>query len=79
MINFRKNIHLYYDFFTTAEFGSLTKAAMVLGVNESTVHRSIKRLERLMLTKLIISDPTGSELTDEGKKLYRELLVKFNK
>lgn len=78
MMNFRKNIHLLYDFYTSAKYKSINKAAIVLGINESTICRSIKRLERLTLKKLINSSNTGIELTSDGEKLYKELSVKFN-
>ncbi len=78
MMNFRKNIHLLYDFFTAAKYKSINQAATVLGINESTVCRSIKRLERLTMKRLINSSRTGIELTSEGEKLYKELSIKFN-
>lgn len=78
MIKFRKNIHILYDFFVAAKHKNLTKAARVNGVNESTICRSVKRLERLTMKKLIIPRSTGIELTRDGEKLYKELSVKFN-
>lgn len=77
MVNFRKNIHIFYDFFIAARHGSLNKAAIKMGISESTASRSIKRLERLLRTQLIIANQQGISLTDDGKKLYRELSIKF--
>lgn len=77
MINYRKNIHLYYDFFTAATYKNLNLAAAVLGISESTVCRSIHRLERLKLEKLIIGDRNGITLTEAGEKLYEELHAIF--
>ncbi len=77
MVHFRKNIHVYYDFFAAAKYHNINTAAIILGVNESTVCRSIQRLERLENTKLVITGRNGIELTSAGEKLYGLLLLKF--
>lgn len=76
-IKFRKNIHILYDFFIAAECLNLNKAASINGVNESTICRSIKRLERITMKKLINASRNGIELTKDGEKLYNELFTKF--
>ena len=56
-------------FLEVARGGSLTRAADVLRVSQSTVSRRIAELEARLSTRLFARHQTGYHLTDEGREL----------
>jgi DNA-binding transcriptional LysR family regulator len=56
-------------FLEVARGGSLTRAADVLHVSQSTVSRRIAELEARLSTRLFARHQTGYHLTDEGREL----------
>lgn len=56
-------------FLEVARGGSLTRAADVLRVSQSTVGRRIAELEARLATRLFARHQTGYHLTDEGREL----------
>ncbi|MFS2019466.1 LysR family transcriptional regulator, partial [Massilia sp. CT11-108] len=56
-------------FLEVARGGSLTRAADVLRVSQSTVGRRIAELEARLATRLFARYQTGYHLTDEGREL----------
>jgi len=56
-------------FLEVARGGSLTRAANVLRVSQSTVSRRIAELEARLSTRLFARHQTGYHLTDEGREL----------
>jgi DNA-binding transcriptional LysR family regulator len=56
-------------FLEVARGGSLTRAADVLRVSQSTVGRRIAELEQRLATRLFARHQTGYFLTDEGREL----------
>jgi DNA-binding transcriptional LysR family regulator len=56
-------------FLEVARGGSLTRAADVLRVSQSTVSRRIAELEARLATRLFARHQTGYHLTDEGREL----------
>jgi DNA-binding transcriptional LysR family regulator len=56
-------------FLEVARGGSLTRAADVLRVSQSTVSRRITELETRLATRLFARHQTGYHLTDEGREL----------
>jgi DNA-binding transcriptional LysR family regulator len=56
-------------FLEVARGGSLTRAAGVLRVSQSTVGRRIAELEARLSTRLFARHQTGYHLTDEGREL----------
>jgi DNA-binding transcriptional LysR family regulator len=57
-------------FLEVARGGSLTRAADVLRVSQSTVSRRIAELEARLATRLFARHQTGYHLTDEGRELF---------
>jgi len=57
-------------FLEVARGGSLTRAADVLRVSQSTVSRRIAELEARLSTRLFARHQTGYHLTDEGRELF---------
>ena len=57
------------DFLAVARTGSLNKAAVMLGVNATTVGRRVEALEATLGVRLFQRAQTGFVLTDEGRDL----------
>jgi DNA-binding transcriptional LysR family regulator len=62
-------------FLAAARGGSLAAAAGVLGVNASTVHRRIAKLEADLGTRLFDRSPRGYALTAPGEELLAHVLA----
>jgi molybdate transport repressor ModE-like protein len=60
-------------FLSCANTGSFRKAAKELGVDSATMVRRISRLEDLMGQRLFLRATGGLELTDEGRRILREV------
>lgn len=60
--------HLEY-FCKVVEFGSLSRAAISLGINQSALSRHIRNLERELGISLLYRHGRGVVLTDHGKRL----------
>lgn len=60
--------HLEY-FCKVAEFGSFSRAAVVLGINQSALSRHIRNLEADLGIPLFYRNGRGAILTDHGKRL----------
>lgn len=60
-------------FLCCAEQGSFRKAAKELGIDSATVVRRISRLEDLMDQRLFLRATSGLELTEEGKRILRDV------
>jgi LysR family nitrogen assimilation transcriptional regulator len=60
--------HLEY-FCKVAEFGSFSRAAIFLGINQSALSRHIRNLERDLGIPLFYRNGRGVVLTDNGKRL----------
>lgn len=57
---------------------SISKAAKELCVTQSSVTKSIKKLEFMLNTVLFVREKRGVSLTDKGKDLYRYILDSIN-
>lgn len=62
--------HLLY-FWTIAREGSVTRAAQVLRLNQSTLSTQLRALEEALGEKLFRKAGRNLELTDEGELVYR--------
>lgn len=60
-------------FLNCADLGSFRKAAKELGVDSATMVRRISRLEDLMGHRLFLRATGGLELTNEGRRILREV------
>ena len=64
------NFEYYKIFYFAAKYGSITKAAAVLGSNQPNVTRVIRQLESQLGKRLFIREPRGIRLTGDGERLY---------
>lgn len=60
--------HLEY-FCKVVEFGSLSRAAIALGINQSALSRHIRNLEEELGVQLLYRNGRGVIMTDSGKRL----------
>lgn len=58
---------------TACEFNSITKAANKLYISRQAISKSIKNLEIMLDTQLVIPRHDGIELTEEGQCLYENV------
>ncbi|MDE7311919.1 MAG: LysR family transcriptional regulator [Eubacterium sp.] len=63
----------YYIFHTTAQCGSISKAAAKLFISQPAVSKSIKKLEDSLGCQLFIRNSRGVALTEEGLLLYEHV------
>ncbi len=69
-MNIRKlSVPSLLDFVTIARCGSINKAALELNISQSSLTRSLQRLEANLGAQLIIRSSQGIELTDLGKRM----------
>lgn len=69
MINDGINLNLYKVFYEVAKYGSLTRAADLTYTTQSSISKSIKKLESELNCQLFYRKPNGVELTDKGREL----------
>jgi len=69
------NFEYYKIFYYVAKYGNITKAAAVLGSSQPNVTRVMKLLESQLNCKLLIREPRGISLTEEGKQLYSHVEI----
>ncbi len=67
------SLDLYNYFYYVCEFKSITKAADYLCISQPAITKQIKKLESLLGKTLIIRNPKGIELTEDGNFLYHEI------
>ena len=82
MINDNINLNLYKIFYDVCKYGSFSKTAEMTYSTQSSISKSIKKLEEELETKLFYRNPHGIELTEDGKdllyyveKAYGNLLI----
>ena len=82
MINDNINLNLYKIFYDVCKYGSFSKTAELTYSTQSSISKSIKKLEDELETKLFYRNPHGVELTEDGKdllyyveKAYGNLLI----
>ena len=63
------NLNLYKVFYDVASYGSFSKAANFTYTTQSSISKSIKKLEEQLGTQLFYRNPHGVELTENGKEL----------
>ena len=63
------NLNLYKVFYDVNKYGSFSKAAEFTYTTQSSISKSIKKLEEQLGTKLFYRNPHGVELTENGKEL----------
>jgi len=63
------NTNLLKYLLQTSETGNITEAAKILGISQSALSQQLKKLEKLIGTKLLKRHKTGISLTAAGKAL----------
>lgn len=63
------NLNLYKVFYDVVKYGSFSKAAEFTYTTQSSISKSIKKLEEQLGTKLFYRNSHGVELTENGKEL----------
>ena len=63
------NLNLYKVFYDVSKYGSFSKTAEFTYTTQSSISKSIKKLEEELNTKLFYRKPHGIELTQEGKSV----------
>lgn len=69
------NFEYYKIFYYVAKYGNITKAAAALGSNQPNVTRIIRLLETQLNARLVIREPRGIRLTEEGEALYAHVEI----
>ena len=69
MIKNDVNLNLYKVFYDVSNYGSFSKTAEFTYTTQSSISKSIKKLEEELTTKLFYRKPHGIELTEEGKSV----------
>jgi DNA-binding transcriptional LysR family regulator len=67
------NFELLKTFRLVAAHENYTRAADIMGVNQGTVSRQMRRLEEIVGTQLLISFPKGVRLTDAGRYVVEQM------
>ncbi len=69
MLNGNINLNLYKVFYEVCKYGSFSKTAELTYSTQSSISKSIKKLEEELETNLFYRNPHGVELTEDGKEL----------
>ena len=69
MIKNDVNLNLYKVFYDVSKYGSFSKTAEFTYTTQSSISKSIRKLEEELNTKLFYRKPHGIELTEEGKSV----------
>ncbi len=64
------NLKQLEAFVRVAEFGSFSKAAMVLGVAQPALSRQVRALETELHETLLLRNGRGAQLTEAGRRLF---------
>ena len=73
------NFEYYKIFYYVAKYGSLTKAARVLGNSQPNITRAMNCLENEIHCTLFIRTNRGVRLTPEGERLYARARQHFHR
>lgn len=78
LYDLRNNFIYYHDFYITAREKSYSEASRKHNISQSSLSRSIAKLEEILELKLVNTNNKGFELTIDGKRLYKNLDNFFN-
>ena len=67
------NFELLKTFRLVAAHENYTRVAEIMGVNQGTVSRQMRRLEEIVGTQLLVSYPKGVRLTDAGRYVCEQM------
>lgn len=78
LYDLRNNFSYYYDFYISAKEKSLSDAGKKNNISQSSLSRSISKLEEVLDLKLVKTTNKGFELTLDGERIYNKLDQLFN-
>lgn len=78
LYDLRNNFSYYYDFYVSAKERSLSDAGKKNNISQSSLSRSIAKLEEILDLKLVNTTNKGFELTLDGERIYNKLDQFFN-
>ena len=78
LYDLRNNFSYYYDFYISAKEKSLSDAGKKNNISQSSLSRSISKLEEVLDLKLVKTTNKGFELTLDGERIYNKLDQFFN-
>ena len=73
-----ESLSQYHIFYTVAKNGNISAAANELFISQPAVSKSIKKLEELLQTTLLIRGSRGVKCTEDGRILYEHLASAFS-
>lgn len=73
LYDLRSNFNYYYDFYISAKEKNFSEASRKYNIAQSSLSRSVEKLETLFELKLINTNNKGFDLTIDGERLYKEL------
>lgn len=73
------NLNLYKSFYDVVRYGSFTKASKSTNISQPALSYSIKTLEQELNTVLLNRKNGELKLTEEGKILFNNLVIIFDK
>ena len=73
------NLELYRTFIVVADNNNITRASELLYISQPAVTKQINLLENELNKKLFNRTKNGTFLTEDGKKLYKEIKEPINK
>lgn len=73
-----QNLSLYRIFYTVANAGNISKAALALYISQPAVSKAIRKLEQNLETSLFTRSSRGVALTEEGVILYDHVKNAFS-
>ena len=69
MLKSNVNLNLYKVFYEVCKYGSFSKAAEFTYTTQSSISKSIRKLEDALGSELFFRKSSGIELTPKGKEL----------
>jgi len=78
LYDLRNNFIYYHDFYIIAKEKSYSQASRKHNISQSSLSRSIFKLEELLGLKLVYTNNKGFELTIDGERLYQKLEAFFH-
>lgn len=78
LYDLRSNFGYYHDFYISAKEKSFSEASRNYNISQSSLSRSVSKLEKILDLKLLKTSNKGFELTLDGERLYNELDNFFN-
>lgn len=79
LIDLRNNFIYYHDFYISAKEKSYAEAGRKNNISGSSLTRNVSELEKVLNLKLVNTSNKGFELTLDGKRLFEQLEIFFDR